>query len=267
MLTILSTTVWERRRSTLWWVLGMMALAGLTVAFFPSIRNDAEAYESLFDSMPEGLLSVFGIEDASTLVTAVGLVNSRIYSGIGPVVLAALGIGLGSSAIAGEEERGTLDLLLAQPVTRTQIVLGKFAAAAIIIGVVVLSLFGILAILNPIVDLDFTLTGMVGANVTLGLLALTFCAFATALGAGTGRRGVTTGISAAVTATFFFINGLAPLVEEILWMRRLTPFYWLQHPNPLANGIDPAAIAVFLGAIALCLFVAVWTFNRRDVGV
>lgn len=267
MQSIFTKTIWERRRSTVWWVLGMVALAGLTVAFFPAIRDDTESYENLFDSLPDGLLSVFGVEDGSSLVTAVGLVNSRLYTGIGPVILAVLGIGLGTAAVAGEEERGTLDLLLAQPVSRRQIVIEKFAAAVVIIGLVVLALFGILAVLNPIVDLDFRLRGMIGANLTLGLLALSFCALATAVGAGTGNRGLTIGVSAGVTAAFFFVNGLAGLVDEIAWTRRLTPFFWLQDPNPLANGLDIASVLVFLAAIVVLLTAAIWGFNRRDIGV
>ena len=127
--TVFRKALWDRRRSIVWWAIGMAALAGITVAFYPSIRDDAEGFESLFDSMPEGLLNMFGIDSAAELVTATGLVNSRIYAGIGPLILAVLGISLGTAAVAGEEQDGTLDLLLAQPVSRTRIVLAKAAAA------------------------------------------------------------------------------------------------------------------------------------------
>lgn len=265
--SIFAKTVWERRRSITWWTLGMAALAGLTVAFYPSIRNDTESFEELFDSFPPELLSVFGIEDPASLVTATGLVNSRLYSGIGPVILAVLGIGIGTAAIAGEEEDGTLDLLLAQPVTRTQIVVEKMAAGVVLIVAVVLTLFLVLSVLNPIVDLDFSFSGILGANVALGLFAVLFCGFALAIGAGTGNRGLTTGISAGTVATLFFINGLAPLVDEIAWMQKITPFYWLQDPNPLANGLDLWATVIFLVAIGCTLGAAIWGFNRRDVSV
>ena len=94
--SIFAKTLWDRRVSIGWWTVGMVALAGLTVAFYPSIRNDTESFESLFDSFPPELLSVFGIEDAASLVTATGLVNSRLYSGIGPIILAVLGISIGT---------------------------------------------------------------------------------------------------------------------------------------------------------------------------
>lgn len=265
--SIFAKTIWERRRSISWWVLGMVALATLTVAFYPSIRDDAESFENLFESFPEELLSVFGVEDAASLVTATGLVNSRLYSGIGPIILAVLGISIGTAAIVGEEDRGTLDLLLAQPVTRTQIIVEKAVAAAVLIGVVVVALFLTLSVLNPVVDLGFAFTGLLAANLALGMFAMLFCLLAMAVGAVTGNRQLTVGVSAAVVGVTFFVNGLAPLVDQTTWLQKLTPFYWLQNPNPLANGFDAASILIFLGAGAVLCGLAIWGFDRRDIAV
>lgn len=265
--SIFAKTIWERRRSLVWWILGMVALAGLTIAFYPSIRNDAASLQSLLDSLPPELLAVFGTDDPASLVTAVGLVNSRLFAGPGPVILSVLGIGLGTAAVAGEEDRGTLDLLLAQPVSRTQIVVEKFAAAVVLIGLVVIALFATLVALNPVVDLGFGLAGMFGANISLWLFALLFCALALAVGSVSGNRGLTIGVSAGVIAAMFFLNGLAPLVDSVAWMQKLTPFYWLQDPNPLANGLALWSTLTFAVAIALLLGLAIWGLNRRDVSV
>ncbi len=263
--SIFAKTIWERRRSILWWVAGLVALAGLTVAFYPAIRDDAESFEDLFEAFPPELLSVFGIEDAASLVTATGLVNSRLYAGIGPLIVAALGISLGTAAVAGEEDRGTLDLLLAQPVTRTQVIIEKFAAAVVLVAVAMVALFLTLLVLDPVVDLGFGISGLFAANATLGLFALLFCALALAVGSLTGNRGLTMGVSAGATAALFFIHGLTPLVDEVAWVAELTPFHWLQDPNPLAVGLDVIAVLLFAAAIAALVATATWGLNRRDI--
>ncbi len=265
--SIFAKSIWERRRNITWWVLGMVALAGLTVAFYPSIRDDAEQFEDLFDAFPAELLSIFGVDDPAALVTATGLVNSRLYAGIGPVIMAALGISLGTAAIAGEEERGTLGLLLSQPVTRTQVLVEKAVAGAVLVAFVALALFLTLSALNPLVDLDFGFWGILSANVALWLFAVIFMSLALAVGAVTGNRGMTLGISAGTAGALFFINGLAPLVDATSWLQKLTPYYWLQDPNPLANGLDVAATVIFVVVIALLMTLATWGFNRRDIGV
>jgi ABC-2 type transport system permease protein len=266
MTSIFAKTLWDRRRSTVWWMLGLAALAAVTAAFYPSIRDDAQSFEDLFDAFPEPLLALFGVEDVDALLTATGLMNSRLYAGVGPIVIAVLGISLGTSAIAGEEEAGTLDLLLAQPVTRTQVVVEKLTAAAVVIIAVMSALFLTLSALNPLVGLDLSFVGILAANTTLGLFGLVFVSLTLAIGGLTGNRSLTTGIGAGVAGVLFFVNGLAPLIDEVAWLQRLTPYYWLQDPNPLANGFDLLAVLVLVAIAAALVAVAVWGFNRRDIG-
>ncbi len=263
--SVFTKTIWERRRSTAWWIVGMVSLAAVTIAFIPSVRDDTESFESLIESFPPGLLSVFGIEDPASLVTATGLVNSRLYAGIGPVILAVLGISLGASAVAGEEDRGTMNLLLAQPITRTRLILEKMGAAVVLISLVGVALFATLAAANPLVELEFRYWGMASANIALALFSLVFYTLALAIGAITGNRGLTVGVAAGFTAATFFINGLAPLVDAVSWTRLLTPFHWLQDPNPLANGLAVGSTVVFLATAAGLTGLAIWGFNRRDI--
>ena len=52
------------------------------------------------------------------LASPAGYLNSQIYALLAPLLLLIFSIGGGAGAVAGEEERGTLDLLLAHPVRR-----------------------------------------------------------------------------------------------------------------------------------------------------
>lgn len=56
---------------------------------------------------------------------------------VAPMLIIILGIALGSDAIAGEEERKTMDLLLSNPISRSRIVLEKFLAMTSIILIVI----------------------------------------------------------------------------------------------------------------------------------
>jgi ABC-2 type transport system permease protein len=267
IVNVFAKTLWERHRSTGWWTLGMMALAAVTVAFYPSIRNDTESFQDLFDAMPEGLLAVFGIDDSASLVSATGLINSRLYAGIGPAIMAVFGIGFGTAAVAGEEDRGTLDLLLAQPVTRTRLVIEKFAAIVVATTLICTGIGLTLAVLDPLVDLELRALNLVAANIGLGLLTLVFASLALAVGATTGNRGLTVGVSAAVTVLAFFVNGLAALVDSLSWAEKLSPFFWLQGPNRLANGFSPGYSLLMVAVTAVLVATAIWGINRRDIGV
>ena len=264
---VLVRSLQDRRRSTFWWAVGMIALAAITIAFVPSIRSDAEAFMELYDSLPEGLMSVFGIDDSAALVTAEGLINSRLYAGVGPAILAVFGIGLGTAAVAGEEDTGTLNMLLAQPIARWRVVVEKFAAGVVLTFVICVAIAVTLAVSNPLVDLGLGWGNIVAANLGLALFTLVFLGLSLALGAVTGNRGLTIGVSAAITVAAFFVNGLAPLVDELSWAQNLSPFYWIQGPDRLTNGFSPGWSLLMVAVTAVLVVAAVIGFDRRDIDV
>src|SRR6476660_9784051 len=125
--SVLTKTLREQRRALAWWAFGLVAACVLTTAFYPSISKNAASFEKLLDSLPEGLRKAFGEDFASPA----GYLQARLFSIFAPVLLLIYAIGAGSRAIAGEEERQTLDLLLSAPVRRRRVVLDKALAMVV----------------------------------------------------------------------------------------------------------------------------------------
>ncbi|MEO8084675.1 MAG: ABC transporter permease subunit [Ardenticatenales bacterium] len=69
--------------------------------------------------------------------TAAGLVNLVL------LVVPLIALTLGAQSIAGERERGTLATLLAQPVTRAEVLIGKYVGLALALGAALLLGFGL----------------------------------------------------------------------------------------------------------------------------
>jgi ABC-2 type transport system permease protein len=260
-------TLWSRRNSLLWYSIGMVLLVGIVVGVYPTVREGADTFTQLMEAMPQGLMSFFGSSEIADFLEPAGFVNSRVNASIGAIVLAVYAISLGTGAVAGEEDRRTMDLILAAPVPRYRIVVERFAAMVTLVFVVAAVVLVVMVIGNPIVDLGFSLPHMVASNLGLALLALVFGSLAIAVGGLTGKRGVTIGVAAGVTVATFFINGLAELVDWLQGPQKLTPFYWLQQWDPLNDGFSLSAITLMVIVIGFLLGVAVWGFNRRDVAV
>jgi len=258
-------TMWDRRRSILWWAAGVAALVIMTVAFYPTIAAEQDTYSQLFESM-ESFAGILGVDDISELTEPSGYMNSQLYANSLAIILLVFAIGIGTSAVAGEEDRRTMDLLLAQPVKRRRVVLDAFLAMA----TMTFGLAGVVMVLelvaNAPFDLNLGVSGLLAANVGVALLALAFGALALAIGGLTGRRGLTLGVSSGLAVATFFIYGLAPLVDAIEWTQELSPFYWFLGSQPLRDGFDPLFGWLIL-MIAMLLAVAVWGFERRDVSV
>ena len=63
----------------------------------------------------------------------------------------------------------------------------------------------------------------------------------------------------------WLINGFAPLVGALDWLKYLSPFYYYAGHDPLTQGIDGGDLAV-LGVAAIVLTaLAMVAFERRDL--
>lgn len=84
-------------------------------------------------------LGSLGFENFSR--TTAGLINLCLL--LAPLIALSLGAG----SIAGEKERGNLTFLLAQPLDRWELLLGKFGGLVLSIGVATIAGFGIAGVL------------------------------------------------------------------------------------------------------------------------
>lgn len=260
--TITTKTLRDGRRSLFWWVLGLASLTVVTIAFFPALAN-FPGLDEMMSQLPPALINLLGDAD---LLSPEGYLNANLYGALVPLLFAFFAIAAGTGAIAGEEENRTLDLLLANPVSRTRVVLEK--ALAMVIGLAVLGVALWLATYLPaaVVDMGIDPLNLVAINVSAALFGFFMGGLALAVGGSTGSRGLAIGIGAAVGVTAYLVNALAPLVEALEPLQRLSPFYYYLGADPLRNGLDPVHAGVLAVGGLLFVLVAAFGFRRRDVG-
>ena len=253
-------TLWDQRRSLLGWAIGFAAVSLIYAGFFPFAATPE--YQELIESMPAGLVDAFGWDD---IASPEGYLGSTVYGLLGSVLITVMAIGLGAKAIAGSEEDGSLEVLISMPVTRTKVVVHKSVAlfmASAMAGVVVF--LAVIAIREPI-DLDIAASNLAAASTNLALLGVLFGTFAILLGSIVGKKGVAVGGGAGVAVFMFLVNGLAPLVDSIAWLQKVSPFYWYDATGTLKDGLDLAMTGLLAGMTVLLVVAAAIVFNRRDV--
>lgn len=257
-------TFWDERRTILWWSGGAAVLSGIVIMLYPSIAGGPEM-EELLDRLPPAVQAMMG-EDID-LTTAPGYLNIRLFTFIAPIIFLVYAIGRGTAAVAGEEQRGTMDLLLANPVWRPRIVVEKFGA--MLVGLIIIGVglwlgivFGAL-----IVGVDLSFSRVAQATVMGVLLGAFHGGLALAIGGGTGRTGLAMGVSAAVAIAGYFLHTLAPLVVWLEPFQVLSPFYFYIEDAPMIQGMN-AGHALMLALLStILLVVAAFSFQRRDIQV
>jgi ABC-2 type transport system permease protein len=196
---------------------------------------------------------------------AFAYLHSQLFSFMLPLLLLGAAIGAGARATAGEEERGTLDLLLANPVSRRRLVLDK--VAALVVEVLTLGFVSWLSLVIGcrIVSLHVSAGHLAAATTAAVLLAVSFGAVALFVGAATGRRGAAVGVAAAGAVGAYLLSSLAELVDFLEPLRHGSPFYHYVTQDALRDGlaIDHSFFLIALAVVATAA--AVQAFARRDL--
>jgi ABC-2 type transport system permease protein len=261
---ILAKSLRDHRRGAIGWAIGLSAIAVMYSAFYPSILDSADQLQGYIDKLPEAIRGLIGGRD---FTSPAGYLQTELFSVMGPVLMLVWAIGAGSRAIAGEEERGTLDTLLSTPLRRRTILTAKALAIVVVAIALTAVLVVVLQLIGPPFDLSVPFADLVAGCVMLGLLGLAFAGIALAIGSWTGHRAMAASVAGGYAAFAYILHALAPSVDALAPLHPLSVFRWYLNPDALATGLHAANVLVLAG-IAVVGFLAAWVgFERRDLTV
>jgi ABC-2 type transport system permease protein len=255
----------DRRRALIWWVIGTALYTLLIVASFPSVSGQSELNDLLDDYPPEIIALFSGGETTFDLTSAADYLNSQIFALILPLLLSILAINFGASTIAGEEEQGTLELVMSHPVSRRSVVNGKAIVLVSLIAVVAIGNYAVAFGLGRLFDIDSSLPDVLASLAGQVLLAAGFGFLALAAGAFTGSRGTAIAVAAGVAGATYLLGSLGPVVSWLEPFKWISPFYYATGENPLANGIAGWKFVVLVGFCLAGFGAALTSFQRRDM--
>jgi len=262
--SVLTKTVRDARRGLVGWSLGLAGLVLLTCSIYPSLKDNADLQKAV-ESYPEELKAFIG--GTLELTTGPGYLEAELFSLLVPLVLLVYAIGAGARAIAGEEEAGTLDLLLANPLPRARVLLEKLGAIVVLLAALAVVLLATLVLSSTLFGLDVGVSRLAAAVLVAWLLGVLHAALALAVGAARGSRSRALAVAAAVAVASYLLYGLGGLVDALEPVRPLSPWDWYAGGDPLHDGLDLGRAALLAGATVLLAAAAVPAFRRRDLSV
>ncbi len=254
----------DRIWSLLAWSAGIAALVIFIASFYPVVARNLIVVTFLED-LPPGLMAFLG--GVLDFASPAGFINVEVFTITLPLVLLIFAISFGAAVIAGEEQRGALDLLLANPVSRTRVLLESFGALVAALALLCLVLWDGLAIGIKLFNIDLPLGNITAGVFSLFLLTVAMGALTLALGAATGNPRLAVGVTTVVTIASYLLNSAAHTVKNMEPFRNLSVFYYYSGAEPLRNGLNWGHAGVLVGLTALFILVGLVSFNRRDIRV
>jgi ABC-2 type transport system permease protein len=267
IIAIIRNELWQRRRGLLWWSIGVAALVGIDMSLYVTVKNDAQALNQALATLPSTVKALFA--GGADFLSPAGFLSARIYYLLLPLLLTIFTVGLGTSLIGKEERQGTLELLLARPVSRLKLLASKVGAGAIAIGILgFAALLTGLICLRPIGFDGVSLPAIVLVTLNVVVLSALFGTVAFCLTALGGRwRGMASGLAALIAFGSYLIASLEGLASWLVWPARVLPYHYY-NPNAILNGTSYGlkSLLGFSCVIGLLLVVSWIGFRRRDIG-
>jgi Cu-processing system permease protein len=172
--------------------------------------------------------------------TAAGLVNLVMLI----VPLMALSGGAGS--VAGERERGTLAQVLAMPVSRTELLLGKFLGLSLALVLALATGFGVSAAVMLFQGGTGGVLGYLSMAGLACLLAIGMLSLGLLISTLTNKSGTAAGASIVVWLGLAFVSDLGLMGSSVLFRLHL----WTLFDAALANPLEVFKMATLNGSQA-----------------
>jgi ABC-2 type transport system permease protein len=257
--SLFSKTIYEKRWGLFWWSFVMFTFTLLIVWLFPTFRD---SFGQTLQNVPDSLKSVLG--EAHDYQRLNGFLELQVFMQM-VFVTFIYGIILFSGLIAGEENDGTLQSLLAQPIGRTKTYFQKLAAGAVMLGIVSLAMFVGVLIGALLIHEPLNVWRIFQATFAQWLVSMVLSLVAYTLGSAIGRRGAAGALAGVYAFMSYMLFTLAPSVKVLKVPNYFSPFHYFTNPRILDNGLQLHNIAVLM-ATCLALTIIGWLgFRNRDI--
>lgn len=264
MLTILQNTFARSRGAILGWGLTLAVMGMMFIPFYDSIAENQEQFEQLLEVYPEDLMAFFG--ENVNFTTPEGYLAIEYFSFM-PLVIGVYAVLAGSGLLAVDEERGVLDLLAAQPVSRSALFWGRFLALTVtLFFILVISYSGVmLATTYSAMDLDAVET--ITPFASLFALLFFFSGLSLLLSMLLPSRQSAAMIAGIALVASFFLNGLVHISDGLAGLEPYIPLTYVQSEQWVEDGFRLEWFAGLVG-LGLALTTLAWQrFLARDIRV
>jgi ABC-2 type transport system permease protein len=250
------------RKSTLVWIVSIVAATALFMAMFTVFSRSSEDILGIFKGFPDAVLKAFGM-DPETMASLPGF-----YSFILTYLVlcgAVQAMNLGISALGREASGKTADFLLTKPVTRARVITAKLLAVLTLL-VITGAFFSLAATVAAFsVSAGFDCGRFLMMTATFFYLQILFASLGFLVSVLVPKIKSVLPVSLSTVFGFYIVGmvGAALGDDRIYW---LTPFKYFDPAYIAQNAAYQAKYAVVAAAVfALCVAAGYIVYGRKDI--
>jgi ABC-2 type transport system permease protein len=254
-------------RRYLWQILGWGITFGAVAVYLMSLYKPLLAQQaqmqSLIDAYGASFLAFFG--GSSDFLSPGGYMDFGFFSYM-VVVAGIFAVIFGAGLLAADEEKGTLDLVLAHPISRTDLFWGRLLAFVVaLISILLLTWAGFASGIS-MAGWDVSPFELLLPNVSMLVVLLLFGMLALLLSMTLPSRTLAASLAAVLLVASYFVTSMAHVSDRLKTLNDFSPLRYFQGGRAI-EGLNWQNLLGLFGFAVFFALVAWLLFLRRDIRV
>ena len=262
MFAIFQRKLFKNGLMILGWGLGLALLGYFLFDIYESLVGMDADLQQMMQAFPEEMLAFFGGD--VDIFDPEGFLHLEFFSYI-PIILGLVVVSGATRLIVKEEEQGSLELILAQPISRTAVFWSKLAALIITLILILAITWGGFALgLAGTDSFDLDQGQLVRPFVSLFVVLLVFLSLALLLSMILPTSGSASMVANLVLIASFFITSLAQIYDRLEPLNRYSPLRYYQGGRAL-SGFNTEHLLILFGVSVVFIALDWFLFEKRDL--
>jgi ABC-2 type transport system permease protein len=183
-----------------------------------------------------------------------------------PLLLGVFAVIVGSGLIAGDEENGTLDLILAHPVRRFDLLTGRWLAFCVaLLGILIIAWLGLI-LAGSLSSIKFSPLDLALPFIALFGILIWFGGLGVLLSLTLPSRRLAASITGLILAASYFITTFALMDPSLENVAKWSPLTYYQGGSAM-EGFNVGYFAGLLLMSFIFVVLSAWLFQRRDIRI
>ena len=261
MFNLFKHEIRSRWRASLGWGFGLILFGALYISIAPGLFEQIKILKdlSIYELVGMQLGSIEGYMASVVLVYV-------------PILLGIYCIIVSTSTLVGEEDNGTLELIVAMPLSRWQILTAKAMALCVVaLFIMIIASIGnafILAVMKINTPINVTPFGLFTALISSLPLALGLIMIGLFLGAILPNRRLSATVMTIFFIASFFGENITGMVKSLEPIKYFSLFnYYNTTETIFTDGAKLSDTIILLGVAAVFYVLALIFFKRRNITV
>ena len=244
------------------WGLGLALLGFYLFDIYETLFVANANVADFIGAFPEELMAFFGQQGG--VITPTSFLNMEFFS-FTPLILGIMVVSTASGLVARREEDGTLELIIAQPISRSRVFWGKLLALLVSLTLILgLTWSGFAIGMGQGGTFDFSLWEMSRAFISLFAVLLVFLSLALLFSMVLPSSTTAGLVSGFLVVVFYFVSSLSNIDEKLEGINNFSPMRYYQGAEAIEQ-FEPNHLLILLGTSLVFILLSWLIFERRDL--